>query len=88
MEQVWATIPKKPQKNWFQHKARVGQKQCSPPLDASRHAAVCPEKGKGVGLVLPFYNAETMTLHLAKFALVAWSEPEVFISYEQGLGPF
>ena len=28
--------------------------------------AVCPERGVGVGLVLPFANAEAMSLHLAE----------------------
>jgi len=31
--------------------------------------AICPEHGKGAGLVLPFCNTETMTLHLAEISL-------------------
>jgi len=31
--------------------------------------AICPEHGKGAGLVLPFCNTQTMTLHLAEIAL-------------------
>nr|WP_280526621.1 transposase [Croceicoccus marinus] len=30
--------------------------------------AICPEKGKGAGPVLPFFNTETMKLHLAEIA--------------------
>src|SRR3546814_7666318 len=28
--------------------------------------AICPEHGKGAGLILPFCNTETMSLHLAE----------------------
>ena len=31
--------------------------------------AICPEHGKGAGLVLPLCNTETMTLHLTEIAL-------------------
>ena len=31
--------------------------------------AICPEHGKGAGLVLPFCNTETMALHLAEIPL-------------------
>jgi transposase len=31
--------------------------------------AICPELGKGAGLVLPFCNTETMALHLAEISL-------------------
>jgi DDE superfamily endonuclease len=31
--------------------------------------AICPELGKGAGLVLPFCNTETMMLHLAEISL-------------------
>jgi transposase len=31
--------------------------------------AICPEKGKGAGLILPFCNTETMSLHLAEITL-------------------
>ena len=31
--------------------------------------AICPELGKGAGLVLPFCNTQTMTLHLAEISL-------------------
>ncbi len=31
--------------------------------------AICPELGKGAGLVLPFCNTETMSLHLAEISL-------------------
>ena len=30
--------------------------------------AICPEQGKAAGLVLPFCNAETMSLHLAEIS--------------------
>jgi hypothetical protein len=32
--------------------------------------AIWPEHGKGAGLVLPFCNAETMSLHLVEIALI------------------
>jgi transposase len=31
--------------------------------------AICPEHGKGAGLILPFCNTETMALHLAEISL-------------------
>jgi hypothetical protein len=31
-----------------------------------RFGAVCPERGVGAGLALPFANADAMTLHLAE----------------------
>ena len=31
--------------------------------------AICPEHGKGAGLVMPFCNTETMALHLAEISL-------------------
>jgi hypothetical protein len=31
--------------------------------------AICPEQGKAAGLVLPFCNVETMSLHLAEISL-------------------
>ena len=31
--------------------------------------AICPEHGKGAGLILPFCNTQTMSLHLAEIAL-------------------
>ena len=31
--------------------------------------AICPELGKGAGLVLPFCNTQTMSLHLAEISL-------------------
>ena len=32
--------------------------------------AICPEQDKGAGLVLPFCNTETMSLHLAEISLL------------------
>lgn len=32
-------------------------------------SAICPEEGKGGGLVLPFCNTETMTLHVAEISI-------------------
>ena len=32
--------------------------------------AICPEHGKGAGLVLPFCNTETMSLHLTEISLM------------------
>src|SRR6266516_89244 len=32
--------------------------------------AICPDGGKAAGLVLPFCNTETMSLHLAEISLV------------------
>jgi hypothetical protein len=31
--------------------------------------AICPEQGKGAGLILPFCNTDTMSLHLAEISL-------------------
>lgn len=31
--------------------------------------AICPELGKGAGLILPFCNTQTMSLHLAEISL-------------------
>src|SRR3546814_19555760 len=31
--------------------------------------AICPEHGKGAGLILPFCNTETMSLHMAEISL-------------------
>lgn len=43
-------------------------------ISAYIFGAICPEHGKGAGLVLPFCNTETMALHLAEISLAVASE--------------
>lgn len=38
-------------------------------ISANIFGAICPEHGKGAGLVLPFCNTETMALHLNEISL-------------------
>ena len=53
--------------------ARRGTRPSAPKDQRTKSAyifgAICPELGKGAGLVLPFCNTETMSLHLAEIAL-------------------
>ena len=54
--------------------ARRGTRPSAPKDQRTKSAyifgAICPEHGKGAGLVLPFCNTETMSLHLAEIALM------------------
>lgn len=53
--------------------ARRGTRPSAPKDQRTKSAyifgAICPELGKGAGLVLPFCNTETMALHLAEISL-------------------
>src|SRR3546814_6321425 len=53
--------------------ARRGTRPSAPKDQRTKSAyifgAICPEQGKGAGLVLPFCNTETMSLHLTEIAL-------------------
>ena len=53
--------------------ARRGTRPSAPKDQRTKSAyifgAICPEQGKGAGLVLPFCNTETMSLHLAEISL-------------------
>jgi len=53
--------------------ARRGTRPSAPKDQRTRSAwifgAICPEHGKGAGLVLPVCNTETMELHLAEISL-------------------
>ncbi|MGV1898634.1 MULTISPECIES: IS630 family transposase [Rhizobium/Agrobacterium group] len=53
--------------------ARRGTRPSAPKDQRTKSAyifgAICPEQGKGAGLILPFCNTETMSLHLAEIAL-------------------
>jgi transposase len=53
--------------------ARRGTRPAAPKDQRTKSAyifgAICPELGKGAGLVLPFCNTQTMTLHLAEISL-------------------
>ena len=53
--------------------ARRGTRQSAPKDQRTKSAfifgAICPELGKGAGLVLPFCNTQTMSLHLAEISL-------------------
>jgi len=53
--------------------ARRGTRPSAPKDQRTKSAcifgAICPEFGKGAGLVLPFCNIQTMSLHLAEIAL-------------------
>src|SRR3546814_15408261 len=53
--------------------ARRGTRPSAPKDQRTKSAyifgAICPEQGKGAGLVLPFCNTETMTLHLTEISL-------------------
>src|SRR3546814_16282072 len=53
--------------------ARRGTRPSAPKDQRTKSAyvfgAICPEHGKGAGLVLPFCNTETMALHLAEISL-------------------
>lgn len=54
--------------------ARRGTRPSAPKDQRTKSAyifgAICPEHGKGAGLVLPICNTETMSLHLAEIALM------------------
>lgn len=45
--------------------------------------AICPEHGKGAGLVLPFCNTETMSLHLAEIALMVAPDAHAIVLMDQ-----
>ena len=53
--------------------ARRGTRPSAPKDQRTKSAyifgAICPELGKGAGLVLPFCNTETMSLHLVEISL-------------------
>src|SRR3546814_14655299 len=53
--------------------ARRGTRPSAPKDQRTKSAyifgAICPEHGKGAGLVLPFCNTETMALHLNEISL-------------------
>ncbi|KAH2815431.1 hypothetical protein KXV85_004566, partial [Aspergillus fumigatus] len=53
--------------------ARRGTRPSAPKDQRTKSAyifgAICPEQGKAAGLVLPFCNTETMSLHLAEISL-------------------
>src|SRR5579859_3180262 len=53
--------------------ARRGTRPSAPKDQRTKSAyifgAICPEHGKGAGLVLPFCNTETMSLHLTEISL-------------------
>jgi hypothetical protein len=53
--------------------ARRGTRPSAPKDQRTKSAyifgAICPDHGKGAGLVLPFCNTETMSLHLAEISL-------------------
>ena len=52
--------------------ARRGTRPSAPKGQRTKSAcifgAICPEQGKGAGLVLPFCNTETMALHLIEIS--------------------
>ena len=50
---------------------------------ASIFGAICPEHGKGAGLVLPFYNTERMSLQLAEIALMVAPGAHAFVQMDQ-----
>ena len=54
--------------------ARRGTRPSAPKDQRTKSAyifgAICPEQGKGAGLVLPFCNTETMSLHLTEISLM------------------
>ena len=45
--------------------------------------AICPGQGKGVGLVLPFCNTETMLLHLTEIALAVAPGAHALVQVDQ-----
>jgi hypothetical protein len=53
--------------------ARRGTRPSAPKDQRTKSAyifgAICPEQGKGAGLILPFCNTDTMSLHLAEISL-------------------
>ena len=46
--------------------------------------AVCPEQGKGAGLVLPFCNNETMSLHLTEISLMVATGAHAVVLMDSG----
>src|SRR3546814_13897110 len=54
--------------------ARRGTRPSAPKDQRTKSAyifgAICPEHGKGAGLVLPFCNTETMALHLNELSQI------------------
>lgn len=45
--------------------------------------AICPQAGKGAGLVMPFCNTETMALHLAEISITVASGAHAVVLMDQ-----
>ena len=56
-------------RRWAKRGTRPSAPQDQRTKSAYIFGAICPEQGKGAGLVLPFCNTETMSLHLAEISL-------------------
>ena len=67
--------------------ARRGTRPCAPKDQRTKSAyifgAICPEHGKGAGLVLPLCNTEAMTLHLAEIARAVASGAHAVVLMDQ-----
>ncbi|ABC22986.1 putative transposase [Rhodospirillum rubrum F11] len=50
---------------------------------ASIFGAICPEQGKGAGLVLPFCNTETRALHLIEISLAIAPDAKTVVLMDQ-----
>ena len=67
--------------------ARRGTRPSAPKDQRTKSAdifgAICPERGKGAGLVLPFCNTETMALHLAEISLAVATGAHAVVLMDQ-----
>jgi len=67
--------------------ARRGTRPSAPKDQRTKSAyifgAICPERGKGAGLVLPFCNTETMSMHLAEISLAVAPSAHALVLMDQ-----
>lgn len=67
--------------------ARRGTRPSAPKDQRTKSAyifgAICPEHGKGAGLVLPFCNTETVSLHLAEISLAVAPRAHAVVLMDQ-----
>ncbi len=56
---------------------------CAGHKSAYIFGAICPEQGKGAGLVLPFCNTETMSLHLGEISLAVAPDAHAVVLMDQ-----
>lgn len=67
--------------------ARRGTRPSAPKDQRTKSAyifgAICPEQGKGAGMIPPFCNNDTMSLHLAEISLAVAPEAHALVLMDQ-----